>query len=309
MSPAPQRHAPTGEWDNLDAQQLQDKLKSSPDGLSQSEALRRLMQYGNNEIAEKQTNQFLKFLTYFWGPIPWMIEAAVVLSAVAQHWPDFTIILLLLLANAVIGFWEEHQAGNAIAALKAKLAMKAQVKRDGQWTTVESRELVPGDVVHVRLGDIVPADARLLDGDPLQVDQSALTGESLPVKRQSGEAIMSGSIIRRGEIDAMVYATGANTFFGKTAELVQAAQSVSHFQQAVLKIGNYLILLAAGFGVSDPDRCAAPRRPTAHHPSVRPGVDRCCDSRGHAHGALCDHGGGSAPADEERGDRDAVGGH
>ncbi|MCT0249092.1 plasma-membrane proton-efflux P-type ATPase [Synechococcus sp. CS-205] len=244
MSPAPQRHEPTGEWDNLDAQQLQDKLKSSPDGLSQSEALRRLMQYGNNEIAEKQTNQFLKFLTYFWGPIPWMIEAAVVLSAVAQHWPDFTIILLLLLANAVIGFWEEHQAGNAIAALKAKLAMKAQVKRDGQWTTVESRELVPGDVVHVRLGDIVPADARLLDGDPLQVDQSALTGESLPVKRQSGEAIMSGSIIRRGEIDAMVYATGANTFFGKTAELVQAAQSVSHFQQAVLKIGNYLILLA-----------------------------------------------------------------
>ncbi|WP_322782504.1 plasma-membrane proton-efflux P-type ATPase [Synechococcus sp. CBW1107] len=230
--------------DDLDTQQLQDKLKSSPDGLSQGEALRRLKQYGSNELAEKKTNQILKFLTYFWGPIPWMIEAAVVLSALAQHWPDFAIILLLLLANAGIGFWEEHQAGNAIAALKAKLAIKAQVKRDGQWTSVESRELVPGDVIHVRLGDIVPADARLLDGEPLQVDQSALTGESLPATRRCGEAVFSGSIIRRGEIDAMVYATGANTYFGKTAELVQAAHSVSHFQQAVLKIGNVLILLA-----------------------------------------------------------------
>nr|WP_259736267.1 plasma-membrane proton-efflux P-type ATPase [Synechococcus sp. CS-1329] len=230
--------------DDLNIQQLQDKLKSSAEGLSQSEAVRRLTEYGRNELADKKTNQILKFFTYFWGPIPWMIEAAVILSALAQHWPDFAIILVLLLANAVVGFWEEHQAGNAIAALKAKLAMKAQVKRDGQWTTVESRELVPGDVIHVRLGDIVPADARLLDGDPLQVDQSALTGESLPATRRCGEALFSGSIIRRGEIDAMVYATGANTFFGKTAELVQVAHSVSHFQQAVLKIGNVLILLA-----------------------------------------------------------------
>ncbi|WP_259721198.1 plasma-membrane proton-efflux P-type ATPase [Synechococcus sp. CS-1328] len=203
-----------------------------------------MTQHGSNELDEKKTNQILKLLTYFWVPIPWMIEAAVLLSAVAQHWPDFAIILLLLLANAVIGFWEEHQAGNAIAALKAKLAMKAQVKRDGRWTTLESRELVPGDVIHLRLGDIVPADSRLLDGDPLQVDQSALTGESLAATRHCGDAVFSGSIIRRGEIDAMVYATGANTYFGKTAELVQTAHSVSHFQQAVLKIGNALILLA-----------------------------------------------------------------
>lgn len=244
MNPAHRRHGHNGMLDDLDIQQLPDKLKSSPEGLSQSEALRRLTQYGSNELAEKKTNQILKFLTYFWGPIPWMIEAAVVLSALAQHWPDFAIILLLLLANAGIGFWEEHQAGNAIAALKAKLAIKAQVKRDGQWTTVESRELVPGDVIHVRLGDIVPADARLLDGEPLQVDQSALTGESLPATRRCGEAVFSGSIIRQGEIDAMVYATGANTYFGKTAELVQATHSVSHFQQAVLKIGNVLIMLA-----------------------------------------------------------------
>ena len=173
-----------------------------------------------------------------------MIEAAVILSAVARHWPDFGIILVLLVANAVVGFWEEHQAGNAIAALKAKLAIKARVIRDGKWITPAARELVPGDVIRVRLGDIVPADARLLDGDPVEVDQSALTGESLPATRKSGEAVFSGSIVRQGEIGALVYATGANTYFGKTAELVQEAHTVSHFQRAVLKIGNYLIMLA-----------------------------------------------------------------
>ena len=224
--------------------QLLAKLGSSPDGLSQAEAQKRLSQYGPNEIAEKKTNEFLKFLSYFWGPIPWMIEAAVVLSAIARHWPDFGIILLLLIANAVVGFWEEHQAGNAIAALKAKLAVKARVQRDGKWVTPPARELVPGDVIRVRLGDIVPADARLLDGDPVEVDQSALTGESLPATRKPGEAVFSGSIIRQGEIGALVYATGANTYFGKTAQLVQEAHTVSHFQRAVLKIGNYLIILA-----------------------------------------------------------------
>ncbi len=229
---------------SLPMPEVEKKLGSSPDGLSQAEAQKRLTQYGPNEIEEKKTNPFLKFLTYFWGPIPWMIEAAVILSAVARHWPDFGIILLLLLANAVVGFWEEHQAGNAIAALKAKLAIKARVKRDGKWTTPEARELVPGDVIRVRLGDIVPADARLLEGDPVEVDQSALTGESLPATRKPGEAVFSGSIIRQGEIGALVYATGANTYFGKTAQLVQEAHTVSHFQKAVLKIGNYLIILA-----------------------------------------------------------------
>ncbi len=232
------------ELKDLPMPELQTKLGSSPDGLSQAEAQKRLTQYGPNEIEEKKTNPFLKFLTYFWGPIPWMIEAAVILSAVARHWPDFFIILLLLVANAVVGFWEEHQAGNAIAALKAKLAIKARVKRDGEWITPEARELVAGDVIRVRLGDIVPADARLLAGDPVEVDQSALTGESLPATRKPGEAVFSGSIIRQGEIDAMVYATGANTYFGKTAQLVQEAHTVSHFQRAVLKIGDYLIILA-----------------------------------------------------------------
>lgn len=225
--------------------ELQEKLKSSPDGLSPDEAKKRLSQYGPNEIEEKKSNPFLKFLTYFWGPIPWMIEVAVILSAVIGHWPDFFIILVLLISNAVVGFWEEYQAGNAIAALKAKLAIKARVKRGGKWISILARELVPGDTIHLRLGDIVPADARLLVGDPLEVDQSALTGESLPVTRKSTEAVFSGSIIRQGEIEALVYATGRNTYFGKTTQLVQETQTISHFQRAVLKIGNYLILLAA----------------------------------------------------------------
>jgi H+-transporting ATPase len=224
--------------------EVEKKLGSSPDGLTQAEAQNRLTQYGPNEIEEEKTNPFLKFLSYFWGPIPWMIEVAVILSGVVGHWPDFFIILLLLVANAVVGFWEEREASNAIAALKAKLASNARVKRDGKWINPPARELVPGDVIRVRLGDIVPADARLLDGDPVEVDQSALTGESLPAERKSGDAVFSGSIIRQGEIGAMVYATGEKTYFGKTAQLVQEAHTVSHFQKAVLKIGDYLIILA-----------------------------------------------------------------
>jgi H+-transporting ATPase len=143
--------------------------------------------------------------------------------------------------------WPVHgcEAGNAISALKSILAVKARVKRDGKWSTPAARELVPGDVVRLRLGDIVPVDARLLDCDPVDVDQSSLTGESLPAKRKPGEAVFSGSIIRPGEIGVLVYATGAKTYFGKTAHLVQEAHTVSHFQRAVLKIGNYLIILAA----------------------------------------------------------------
>ena len=223
---------------------LQARLGTSLEGLTQAEAHRRLGQYGYNEIAEKKVNPVVKFLTYFWGPIPWMIEAAVVLSALVRHWPDFGIILVLLMANAVVGFWEEYQAGNAIAALKAKLAIRARVRRDGKWTALGARELVPGDLIRLRLGDIVPADARLVEGDPVEVDQSALTGESLPVTHKVGETVYSGSILRQGETDALVYATGSRTYFGKTAHLVQGAHTVSHFQRAVLKIGDYLIVLA-----------------------------------------------------------------
>lgn len=143
--------------------EVEKRLRSSPDGLTQVEAEKRLDQCGPNEIQAKKVNEFLQFLSYFWGPIPWMIEVAVILSGVLGHWPDFIIILILLLANAGIGFWEEHQAGKAIDALKAELAIKARVLRDGEWTNPPARDLVPGDVIRLRNGDIVPADARLLE--------------------------------------------------------------------------------------------------------------------------------------------------
>ena len=224
--------------------EVEKQLGYSPQGLTGVEAAARLTQYGPNEIAEHKTNPLLKFLGYFWGPIPWMIEIAVVLSGAVGHWPDFFIILLLLVANGVVGYTEERQAGNAIDALKAELAITARVIRDGVWITAPARGLVPGDVIRLRLGDIVPADARLLAGDEIEVDQSALTGESLPATRCAGEAVFSGSVIRQGEIGALVYATGTGTYFGKTAELVGDVHTVSHFQRAVLKIGNYLIVLA-----------------------------------------------------------------
>jgi H+-transporting ATPase len=235
---------PSKDLKELPLAEVQKQLDSSPDGLTAVEAKKRLAKYGSNEIEEETTSSLRALLAYFWGPIPWMIEVAVILSAALGHWADFFIILLLLVANAGVGFSEEHQAGKAIAALKAQLAIKARVLRDGKWVTPPAGELVPGDVIRMRIGDIVPADARLLDGDPVQVDQSALTGESLPAEKRSGEAVFSGSIIRQGEIGALVYATGSHTYFGKTAKLVQDAHTVSHFQRAVLKIGTYLIVLA-----------------------------------------------------------------
>jgi H+-transporting ATPase len=233
-----------GDAAELSIDELQRQLECSLDGLAAAEVQPRLTKFGYNELPAEKVNPLLKFLTYFWGPIPWMIEVAVVLSALVQHWADFGIILALLVANAMVGFWEEFQAGNAIAALQAKLAMNARVKRGGRWSSVPARELVPGDVIRVRLGDIVPADAKLLEGDSVEVDQSALTGESLPVSRKSDETVYSGSIIKQGEIDALVYGTGGNTYFGRTAHLVETTHTASHFQKAVLKIGDFLIVIA-----------------------------------------------------------------
>jgi H+-transporting ATPase len=229
---------------HLPLAQLQQQLDTSSRGLSQSTVQQRLSQYGYNELPEETISPWLQFLAHFWGPIPWMIEIAAILSALVRDWADLGIILALLIVNALVGFWEEYQAGNAIAALKAQLALKARVKRDNTWTTIPARELVPGDIIRLRLGDIVPADARLLVGDAIEVDQSALTGESLPVTKQPEEVVYSGSILKRGEIDGLVYATGSDTYFGKTARLVESTHIVSHFQRAVLKIGDYLIALA-----------------------------------------------------------------
>jgi H+-transporting ATPase len=229
---------------SLPIDDLMKDLSSNPDGLSSSEAQTRTQQYGPNEIIEKKVNPIIKFLSYFWGPIPWMIEAAAILSASLSRWDDFAIISLLLLMNGVVGFWQEHKADRAIELLKERLAPKARVKRDGKWQEIASKDLVPGDIVRVRLGEIVPADIKLIEGDFLQVDESALTGESLPVDKNVSDVAYSGSIVRQGEMDALVYATGMNTYFGRTAKLVEEAKTKSHFQKAVVKIGDYLIILA-----------------------------------------------------------------
>ena len=221
------------------------KFSSGENGLNDSNINDRIKEYGYNEISEKKVNPLVKFLSYFWGPIPWMIEVAAILSAIISHWEDFWIIFALLLLNATVGFWQEYKADDAINLLKQKLALVARVFRNGKWNELQARELVPGDVVRVRLGDIVPADLKLFKGDYLSIDESALTGESLPVEKRESDVAYSGSVIRQGEMNGLVVATGVNTFFGKTAQLVQEARTISHFQKAVIKIGNYLIVLAA----------------------------------------------------------------
>lgn len=232
----------------LDASGITSKLadlQSSKNGLSVSEAKARLDKYGPNAIEAKEESRWKKLLGYFWGPIPWMIEAAALISLARQDWPDFFVITGLLLYNAAVGFWQDNKAANALAALKKGLALKAQVLRDGHWGPIDAVDLVPGDVVTVAAGEILPADLLLIDGQYLSVDQSALTGESLPVSKQVGDGVYSSSIARQGSMIGLVTATGNNTFFGRTARLVASAGSKSHSEQAVLRIGDFLIVLAA----------------------------------------------------------------
>ncbi len=221
------------------------ELKTDPErGLSRAEADKRLQDYGYNEIPEKKVHPLVKFLKKFWGPIPWMIEAAAVLAAISHDWEDFGIIVVLLVINAIVEFWQEHKAENIIEYLKQKMAVYARVLRDMQWTEIPARELVPGDIVRLRIGDIVPADVRILEDVELSVDESALTGESLPAKKKKGDVVYSGSVIKRGEAKAVVIGTGLNTYFGKTVQLVNEAQTVSELQKMVIKIGDFLIILA-----------------------------------------------------------------
>jgi H+-transporting ATPase len=234
----------TEEAKKADVSELFDRLSANKEGLSSSEAEKRLQQYGPNDIPEKKVNPIIKFLSYFWGPIPFMIEAAVVMSAILRDTASFGIILLLLFMNAIVGFWEERQAGNAIEALQKRLSPTARVLRDSEWVQTASKELVPGDIVRVRLGDIVPADLKLVEGDYLQADESALTGESLPVEKHAGDLAYSSSTVKQGEMEALVVTTGVNTYFGKTTKLVEEAETSSHFQKAVVRIGDYLIVLA-----------------------------------------------------------------
>jgi H+-transporting ATPase len=228
------------------AEDLFSQLDSNPRGLSSTEAENRLMQYGPNSLEENKVNPILKFLSYFWGPIPWMIEIAAILSAIVRHWEDLIIILVLLLFNALVGFWQEYKATNALDALKSQLALKAYALRDGDWQEIPADQLIPGDIIRFRPGEIIPADAKLFEGDFLSVDQSALTGESLPVGKEPGDIVYSGSVAKNGKMIALVTATGASTYFGRTAKLVQTAGSASHFQKAVLHIADYLIYLSLG---------------------------------------------------------------
>ena len=228
----------------MSVEEVIQKLKTDPKrGLSTEEARRRLQVVGPNEIPEKKVHPVIRFLKHFWGPIPWMIEAAAAISFVIHHWEDFWMIIALLLVNGIVGFWQEHKAENIIEYLKQRLSPIARVLRDGKWGTIPARELVPGDIIRIRLGDIVPADAKLIEGEYLMVDQSVLTGESIPVEKKVGDVVYSGSIVKRGEMTAVVIATGLRTYFGRTVQLVQRAKTVSKYQKMVITVGNYLIIL------------------------------------------------------------------
>ncbi len=214
------------------------------DGLTSAEAERRLAEFGPNALIEKEESLARRILGYFTGPIAFMIEAAALVSAILGHWGDFSIIVALLLFNAGLDLWQDLKATNALASLKQSLAPEATVRRDGAWTAIPAATLVPGDLVKLRIGMIVPADLRLLDGDYAAIDQSALTGESVPVGKQRGDAAYSGSVVKKGTMSGVVIGTGSNTFFGRTAKLVAGAGAVSHAQRAMFQIGNFLIVVA-----------------------------------------------------------------
>ena len=225
------------------AQRLQ-ALDATREGLASAEAARRLAQYGPNSIVDRTESKWRRLLTYFWGPLPFLIEAAAIISGLRRDWPDFAIVTGLLLYNAVVGFWQDNKAANALTALKKGLAPRARALRDGAWTSIAAADLTPGDIVNVSAGQIVPADLLLIEGDYLSCDQAALTGESLPVAKKIGDDAYSGAIAKQGAMIGLVTATGDRTFFGRTAKLVGAAGAVSHSQRAVAQVGDFLLLLA-----------------------------------------------------------------
>jgi H+-transporting ATPase len=226
-----------------DRDRQHDRRLPEGQGLSDAEAAERLERYGENKLVEETRNVLLEFLAHFWAPIPWMIETALILTAVTGRWPDFGIILALLLLNGLVGFWEEHEAASAIEALRERLATQARVRRDDEWVTIPAQEVVPGDLIAVERGTVIPADGRIVAGTA-EADESALTGESLPVEKGPGDDIFSGAVVTRGSPQIRALATGASTMFGRTAELTAARGPTSHFEQAIFSIGRYLIALA-----------------------------------------------------------------
>ncbi|XP_010539423.1 PREDICTED: ATPase 2, plasma membrane-type isoform X2 [Tarenaya hassleriana] len=234
--------------EKIPVEEVFQQLKCTREGLTTEEGENRLQIFGPNKLEEKKESKILKFLGFMWNPLSWVMEAPAIMAIALANgggrppdWQDFLGIVCLLVINSTISFIEENNAGNAAAALMAGLAPKTKVLRDGKWGEQEAAILVPGDIVSIKLGDIIPADARLLEGDPLKVDQSALTGESLPVTRGPGDEVFSGSTCKQGEIEAVVIATGVHTFFGKAAHLVDSTNQVGHFQQVLTAIGNFCI--------------------------------------------------------------------
>ncbi len=217
-------------------------------GLSSNEAKKRLVKYGHNEIEEKHPNRILIVLKKFWSPVPWMLEATIILQLIMGKYDEAIIIAALLIFNSLLSYFQEERANKALALLKHHLAIQARVLRDSQWQLVPAQELVPGDVVHLRMGDISPADIRVDEGKIL-IDQSILTGEALPIESDVGSIAYSGAIINRGEATGEVVATGKNTYFGKTVELVQAAKSSSHIKNIVFTIVKYLVAVDIFFAI------------------------------------------------------------
>ncbi|KAH6779468.1 H[+]-ATPase 2 [Perilla frutescens var. hirtella] len=238
----------TVDLEKVPIEEVFEQLKCTREGLSTEEGANRLQIFGPNKLEEKKESKFLKFLGFMWNPLSWVMEAAAIMAIALANgggkppdWQDFVGIVCLLVINSTISFIEENNAGNAAAALMAGLAPKTKVLRDGRWSEQEAAILVPGDIISIKLGDIVPADARLLEGDPLKIDQSALTGESLPVTKNAYDEVFSGSTCKQGELEAVVIATGVHTFFGKAAHLVDSTNQVGHFQKVLTAIGNFCI--------------------------------------------------------------------
>jgi len=219
-------------------------LRTAATGLTSAEAAKRLEEFGENVLAEPERNELLHFLSFFWGPMPIMIWLATLVVCVEGDWEDVGVLLTLQVVNGSVGYYEERSAGDAIAALKKSLAPRASAKRDGAFLAIPARELVPGDVVNLKLGDIVPADCRLLKGPSLEVDQAALTGESLPVTRAETDTVFMGSVIRRGEVEAVVVFTGGRTFFGRAAEMVNKAAGEQQGRFAKVMFQNTLVLFS-----------------------------------------------------------------
>jgi H+-transporting ATPase len=235
----------TSEYKAISTEETLRLLGTSADGLKDSEVQWRLQTSGFNEVAEKKRKPLVDFLSRCWGPMPWLLELAIVLSVFLKHYLEAGIIFALLTINTVIGQVQSRGSQRALDALKKRLAIRARVLRDGNWVTIEAKEIVPGDILSVGLGDIVPADAKLTSGG-LSIDQSILTGESLPVDAQQSAVVYSGSIVSRGEAKCVVINTGANTYFGKTAELVETAKPKSHQEQIMLAIVRYMMFLGIG---------------------------------------------------------------